>query len=590
MSSPDGGGRERAKAAQSIPNGPIPFDGLCAEAKRAWDDFEFFSRRYFGHLLSFWQVEAAVKIVELLESDEKEFVVINTPPGVGKTAQFCLRVPAWLTVRNRAIRGLIGGHKQKLAEGSVGRLRRALERTVPEQARDRDIKLGLAVDAEACLAVEYGLFRPVDPDIWRRDQFTVDQGDDQVTSEKESTWTAFGMDSSHLGWRIDYGAWDDVHTPRHLRSIEVMENLFEWWDNEAENRLDPGGVLVVPQQRLGPGDISRHCLNKVVLLDEDSERSRKQYTHIVYRAHYEDRCEGVHKPSEAKPYPDGCLLDPKRLTWMELRGKMLKGSTYQTVYQQEDVDEAEVLVPKRWIYGGLDRDGSHLPGCLDTDRAMGEIPKGLAPPWTSYITVDPSPTRRWAIEWWIHQKSSQYRFLIDLENRAMEAPELLEFNPVTQEYSGILDEWVRRARLMGFPVKFLIVEKNAAQRFMMQYTFFRLWTQQQKVTLRPHETTMNKLDDKLGFEAALKPVYRHGLVRLPWAAKGRTQVDTLKLIGEVTTWPGGTSDDCAMAQWFGEFHLPQMAVRDPREWPRLARPSWLSEVKDVEKMAVGSFG
>jgi hypothetical protein len=68
----------------------IPYDRLSPEAKRGWDDFDYFRKRYLGRVPSPWQVDAAYKIVKMLESPEKEFICINCPPGAGKSTCFTI--------------------------------------------------------------------------------------------------------------------------------------------------------------------------------------------------------------------------------------------------------------------------------------------------------------------------------------------------------------------------------------------------------------------------------------------------------------------------------------------------------------------
>src|ERR1700691_3538203 len=51
--------------------GPIPYEYLTDEAKRALEDFDYFRQRYFGHVPTPWQREAAETLVGLLESDLK---------------------------------------------------------------------------------------------------------------------------------------------------------------------------------------------------------------------------------------------------------------------------------------------------------------------------------------------------------------------------------------------------------------------------------------------------------------------------------------------------------------------------------------
>src|SRR5690606_18086793 len=124
---------------------------------------------------------------------------------------------------------------------------------------------------------------------------------------------------------------------------EAREDLVEWYELEAETRLEPGGLFVLMGQRVSADDLYRHALNMVAADDDvadiavfqaEGERPRK-YHHVVYRAHYEDRCREDHG-RDARPYPDGCLLSPRRLSWAELsRNKANSPKRFAITYQQE---------------------------------------------------------------------------------------------------------------------------------------------------------------------------------------------------------------------------------------------------------------
>src|SRR5690606_4279018 len=170
----------------------------------------------------------------------------------------------------------------------------------------------------------------------------------------------------------------------------AIEAQREWWDNEGETRLEPGGLLLLVGQRLSSSDLYRYCLDKVAGIEEldgeeDIDRASKMYHHIIYRAHDEKRCRAAEDPSvhdrDATPQlPDGsggCLLDPRRLNWRMLENKRKNSTDFATVYQQEDADPSQVLVPKLWVTGGVGTDGVEYPGCWDNDRGLWEIPEGL---------------------------------------------------------------------------------------------------------------------------------------------------------------------------------------------------------------------
>jgi hypothetical protein len=145
----------------------IPYDRLSPEAQRGWDDFDYFRKRYLGRVPSAWQVDAAYKIVKMLESPEKEFICINCPPGAGKSTLFH-DFACWMIVRNRKIRVLIGSATQTLAKMYSRRIRETLERPFPLSPDPILVEKGLALNAEGCLSIDYGRFKPSSSGaLWR---------------------------------------------------------------------------------------------------------------------------------------------------------------------------------------------------------------------------------------------------------------------------------------------------------------------------------------------------------------------------------------------------------------------------------------
>ena len=573
-----------SRSVKGVKN-PIPRPQLSPEAARARNDFGYFQRRYFGRIAYPWQVEAATKVVELLESPHKEYLVVNCPPGSGKSTLFAHDIPAWLTVRNRQIRGMIGSATTNLAEGYIDRLRRSLARTHPVQNSEEDIARGLALDAEATLAQDFGRFQPVG-DIWTRSSFVVEQTEG-ATVEKEATWSGYGQDAGYIGQRFNFVIWDDLVDPKKQRTQEAKEALELYWDDVSEPRLEPAGLLVLQGQRFASDDLYRYCLDKMTGEDIDWDTGevidkRPKYTHIIYKAHYEENCEPkvTHKRA-ADPYPDGCLLNPERLPWRELSAHIEnREERFQVVYQQQDGDPKSVLVPKAWIFG---HDG-HI-GCVDTERDRLELPKNadgsnaLVGDLVSYMTVDPSPTKFWAIEWWVYQPVVEYRWLLDLERRPMEANEFLDFNHATRQFTGVLEEWIQTSVDLGVPITHVIVEDNAAQRFLLQYDTVHQWMARRNVEIIPHSTHRNKSDPEFGVQS-IREHYKFGRKRLPYKRNSAGWVCSTKLIDELTTYPHGRTDDCVMADWFGEWNLPKIyspELAEGKQW----RPSWTGSVPSL---------
>lgn len=553
---------------------PQPRKTLSPEAKKAQSDIAYFAGRYFGAILQPWQLFATDIAMELYHSEHEEYIVVNAPPGSGKSFFFTRILPAWITCKDRSIRGLIGSGTASLAKNYTLQLRREFERLVPIKARTKDLQMGLALDAETTMAMDFGSFKPFNPDLWRAEQFTVAQIGDVAVTEKEPSWSSFGPDSGFLGGRYPFIIWDDLWDPRKLRSMDAKDEIKKFWSDIAEARLEPGGLMILQGQRFGPDDIYRYALDQFTV-DDDGERVGNRYHHIKFKAHYDDRCTKDHG-RDSPPYPKGCLLSPRRLPYRRLAGIMANRSeTFEVVYQQEDIDPANVLVNPLWISGGRDGDGTEYPGCWDNDRGLCELPKGLSSPLLSIATADPSPANYWAVEWWVVHPASEQRFLMDLERKAMGAPEFLDWNYNNDEFIGLAQQWQVRSVELGLPITHWIVESNAAQRFLLQFEHTKRWQAKWGLTVIGHETHRNKADPLYGIQT-IGNHYRWGRVRLP--GKGDARMASLKLVDEVTKYPQGVTTDCVMAHWFLEWGLSTLVNTANHKPTRLWRPSWFKKV------------
>jgi hypothetical protein len=579
------GDEYRAIREEKTLEGPIALDKVKPDVQAALDDIAIFAERYFGAIVMPWQAEATRLIVDLQATPAEEYVVINCPPGSGKSTFFTKILPAWITCRQRHIRGMIGSASMTMAKQYVGELRDVLSQPLPLHQPPEAIRAGIAVTPKASLLADFGRFKAEDRK-WASDAFFVLQHGGVSFSAKEPTWQAFGRGSTFLGARVDFCIWDDVYDPEQVRTEDARQGLRDWWKTYAETRLEPGGLMVLQGQRMDPEDIYRFALDqKAVTFDAAGEAidSKPKYHHIKFKAHYDDRCKGAegHSRSSA-PYPEGCLLFPRRLPFAKLASERENNPEgFEMVYQQEDAVPGMVLVDKVWVTGGRDRDGEDRPGCWDEFRGACELPEGLTRPILSVVTADPSPTRYWSVQWWAYHPETEQRFLLDLVRQAMAAPDFLDWRIAERRFDGLMEEWQRRSEDLGLPITHWIVEQNAAQRFMLQYDHTKTWLRVNKVSLIPHETQRNKSDPKLGV-SSLGPLWKHGQVRLPGRQNDPGRFAAAKLVSEATRFrldgkPSGTND-CVMAQWFLEWNLPGLKTSLMAPAGRLARPSWMRRV------------
>lgn len=578
----DNGGNYLERKRQSGQVGPIPYGNLSAEAKRALEDFDYFRVRYFGHVPTPWQKEAADTLVSLLASEVKEHVVLNCPPGSGKS-QLIQDIACWMIARDRRVRLLFGSATANQAMKNLKVVRRALERTIPEPADDKLKARGLAVDALSTMSRDFGRFKPIDREQWTNEAFIVMQHDDMgAVTEKNSTLQSYGMDANYLGDRVDAAFWDDLVDDRVSRNTEMRELLEDRWRKIAESRLEPAGLIALIGQRLAPDDLYRYCLDMVQPFDVEDEdmidelsdeeieslRRDKKYRHIKFQAHYEDRCSlNSHKMS-AEPYPKGCLLDPRRVSWRDIRSLQSNSMRdYLVLYQQEDMAPDDVFVANEWIFG----DAEHI-GCMDKDRDAWQMPEGVNPgECLAVVTADPSPSMYWAVEFWLYHPRQERRYLIDLKRAKMEVGDFLDYRMDSQSYVGIMQEWLEASRVLGCPIEYWIFERNAAQRFYLQFDVVRQWAARNSIEIISHDTTgRSKPDEDLGV-SSIREHYRFGRVRLPGKGEGKTHA--LRLIDEVTKYGHHRTDDCVMAHWFLEWNLDRL-VRPARQTVHAWRPTW----------------
>lgn len=543
---------------------------LSEDAREALEDFAKFRLRYFGRKSVQWQVRAAYDILRHIESPSRDYVVINCPPGSGKSTLFTNDIPCWLIARDRTIRIQVGSRTERQARMYVGRIKRSLERDAPMRADADSLAAGVAFDAVACIQDDFGAFRPEGrTDLWRADALVARQLDGVSLDDKEPTVSAWGQDSGFLGGRFDLVIWDDLVDRKNTRTSEAKESLREWWGTEAETRLEPGGVLVLQGQRIAHDDLYRHCLDQKHL-DET-----QKYHHIVYAAHDDDRCQEIHEGPKVKPWPEGCLLDPHRLPYKMLETiKRNSPRVYEVQYQQKDGDAAGGLVLEEWIKGGVDKDGYPAPGCLDTERACGEVPvhllNGIG---YSFVTVDPSPTEWWGIGWWIYEPATGNRYLIDIARRKMNPEDFLSLNLDTFAFSGLIEEWRLRSNNLSAPIQHVIVETNAAQKWLLQQPHIQRWMQATGIVFIPHTTHVNKADPKFGVES-IGDVFRQGKNRLPWQGPS-TRLRINDLIDELIHYPDHDTTDLVMMTWFGHLAVHNFVPRRVDGMYRQDRPNFV---------------
>jgi hypothetical protein len=450
------------------------------------------------------------------------------------------------------------------------------------------------IRATHVLATEFGRFRPNaglgEETLWARDQFTVAQVGGLELYEREPTVQAASRESGFLGERSNLSVWDDLAVTSNSRNATQQAELAQWFANEAEERIEPGGTLVLVGQRLSAHDLHRHRLDARVLVDEATGETEPLYEHIVFPSHHDSLCDAASGGSHRQwnGAGDGCLTDEWRLPVRDWLAKS-QSLDYATIMQQRDLDPGLVLVQPAWITGGEDSEGFPAVGCFDTDRSWGQHPTNVGQ-LIDYVSVDPSVSGWWALEWWAYNPKTRFNYLIWAARRKMTAGGFLDWDQPGGKFIGLMEEMQVASQLGGMfgtdgghPISCWVIESNAAHLYLQQNEAFIRWRRRwPNVTVIPHQTQRNKLDPEMGVAGLLPLRYKTGMKRIP-RRTGELQTDggfIRRFIQELTTYSiaddaKNRTVDTVMADWIGETNLPRIvqasrrstAPDDGSDWP-----------------------
>ena len=548
-------GGNRIWAKPPVPYALLPrrIQAMLEPTPEAFNAFRLY---FLGTTEVRWQTEAARVLIEAeLEAQTRQStapvrMLANVFPGGGKSKTFTHDYVVWRIVRARTMREDI---------------RAQLGARTLTQSGQYTLRVRSTLTRNRRLIETFGRFKEQHPILWEKDAFIIENLTGIVYDEKEPTIFAVSQDSGFLGARAHLVIWDDLVDKKNNKTEDSRKALREWWIDEAASRVEPRGVLCLVGTRTGPDDLFATCKKLGHETGEADDQGRpiveKLYRQYIFGVHATDRCTGG-KSRLSADHVD-CLNYPERYDWPAILDLMTQGGgRFRLTYQQEDQDLDLALVHMAWIEGIQGEDGIQYPGCLDYARGLWEpLPSHALDDHRGIILVDPSPTEWWAVELWAFDRRNDLDWLVGMERRRMPADKLLDLEPGTFNYSGVLEEFVTRGRQLRLKVGMLIIEANAAQKFLTQYAFFKDWARSRSILIRPHQTSgPGLLDDKYGIQT-IGPRFKHGKVRLPWNGAVTRRIVGY-LIHEALTFPEGETDDCLKAYWFGHANRDRLGLAD----------------------------
>jgi hypothetical protein len=142
------------------------------------------------------------------------------------------------------------------------------------------------------------------------------------------------------------------------------------------------------------------------------------------------------------------------------------------------------------------------------------------------------------------------------------------------QFSGLLVDMWMEANQLGIPLTHVVVEVNAAQRWLLSQPHVQRWSANTGVSFVPHTTSINKQDPKYGLES-IGDLFRQGRIRIPWGSIGaRTRCNNL--IEEATRYPDHDTTDLVMSTWFHKLAVENLYAPRDNGMYRFSRPMWMT--------------
>ncbi len=257
-----------------------------------------------------WHVDAIAQHLEAVARGQISRLVINIPPGHAKSMLAAVLWPAWIWTWIPSFRGLFSSYSGDLA------------------IRD-SVKCRSVVESQ-----------------WYQERFCQDwrlSSDQNVKGFFQNTQTGFRLSLSvggkTTGFRGRLCLVDDPLNATDAPSKLARDAAINWWDQGMSTRLDPGGALVIIQQRLHEDDLAGHAL------------AQGGYEHLMLPSEYDPKRATVTSLGTPDPRKEsGELLFPTMFTEEVLKeAKIRLGSDgYAGQHDQLPTPPGGGMFKKKW--------------------------------------------------------------------------------------------------------------------------------------------------------------------------------------------------------------------------------------------------
>ena len=179
-------------------------------------------------------IKTIIEHLKKIEKGELKRVIINIPPGHGKSYLTSILFPTWYIGRYPKSQIMVTGHTESLAADTFTLKQLNIVKRDEYKTIFPEMKLDSSMGKKS---------------LWR----TTMNG--QVMGA--------GTDGPVTGHRADLLIIDDpIKTMMEAKSEKVMDNLFEWYVSVVRSRLNPGGRIIIIMHRWTTQDLVGRILER----------------------------------------------------------------------------------------------------------------------------------------------------------------------------------------------------------------------------------------------------------------------------------------------------------------------------------------
>lgn len=297
-----------------------------------------------------WHIDAICDHLQAVSDGHIQRLLVNIPPGLGKSILVSVLWPAWVWARRPGWRSIFSSYSHDLVVRDATRSRALMNEPWYQEAFVRG-------------EWEFS------SDMNRKDMYT-----NTATGRRIS----ISVGSQATGYRGNCVAVDDPLNVSASSSEISRKEVLTWWDQAMQTRVDDPvkDSFVVIMQRLHEEDLSGHILEmggyEHLCLPAEFETSRKCVTYIKRDGKQEKFFEDPRTVEGQILFPD---LHPKEV--LDKRKKELGSTGFAGQFQQRPASASGGMF--RYSWWKFWRYTTHSPGSLPRDKHYNQEPARILP-------------------------------------------------------------------------------------------------------------------------------------------------------------------------------------------------------------------